>query len=96
MDDMEERLSRQIHQQHELKNAAYLSSQRDIIRAEERIKFERNYLEQASSSDEKCRLLRDELAAKVWNLSFFLIAQFYPGAAITRWSAREIRRDGSD
>jgi len=64
MDEMEERLTRQIHQQHELKNAAYLSSQRDIIRAEERIKFERNYLEQASSSDEKCRSLRDELAAK--------------------------------
>ena len=61
---MEERLSRQIQSAQAIKNESYLQNQREIIRAEERIKFERQYIEQANAADEKCRQLRDELAQK--------------------------------
>ena len=61
---MEERLSRQIQSAQAIKNESYLQNQREIIRAEERIKFERQYIEQANAADEKCRQLRDELSQK--------------------------------
>ena len=47
-----------------MKNEGYLNTQREIIRAEERIKFERQYMEGLSQAEEKCRRLREELATK--------------------------------
>ena len=46
------------------KNEGYLENQREIIRAEERIKFERNLIQSKNESEDKIRQLRDELFAK--------------------------------
>ena len=46
------------------KNEIYLENQRELIRAEERIKFERNLIQNNNENQDKIREIRDELFVK--------------------------------